>query len=339
MSKAVFIDRDNTIIDDPGYISDPDSEKLLPGVELAIKSLAQAGFKNMVCTNQSGIARGMLTEEDLDAIHAELRRQLADKGAHLDAIYYCPFHPQGTIEQYARESDLRKPKPGMLLQAAEQHGLDLPQCWMVGDSARDIEAGQRAGCRTIRVKTAGGEMSQASQGSEAQADYTVRNLVEAARIIVRETDRSETWDTATPSAAIGGSGPDLKIRMPEPEPQPEPKPAPKPDPKPEPQAAPESDEPTKPVKSDGDEFMDDSRVRMEILSHVRRLVRSNEIEEFSFLKLAGGIVQMLALLTLLIAVLYVLGSRPRISVATFWAIICVALQTMAMTFFTIQRNK
>ena len=335
MSKAVFIDRYNTIIDDPGYISDPDAVKLLPGVELAIKSLAQAGFKNMVCTNQSGIARGMLTEDDLDAIHAELRRQLADKGAHLDAIYYCPFHPQGTIEQYARESDLRKPKPGMLLQAADQHGLDLAQCWMVGDSARDIEAGQRAGCRTIRVKTAGGETSQASQGSEAQADYTVRNLVEAARIIVRETDRSETWDTATPSAAIGSSSPDLKIRMPEPEPEPEPKPQSEP----ESQSAPESGEPGKPAKSDGDEFIDDSRVRMEILSHVRRLVRSNEIEEFSFLKLAGGIVQMLALLTLLIAVLYVLGTRPRISSATFWAIICVALQTMALTFFTIQRNK
>ncbi|MDP7288001.1 MAG: HAD family hydrolase, partial [Phycisphaerae bacterium] len=155
MSKAVFIDRDNTIIDDPGYISDPAAVKLLPGVELAIKSLAQTGFKNIVCTNQSGIARGMLTEEGLDSIHAELRRQLGDKGAHLDAIYYCPFHPQGTVEKYACESDLRKPKPGMLLKAAADLDLDLSECWMVGDSARDIEAGQRAGCRTIRVRTAG----------------------------------------------------------------------------------------------------------------------------------------------------------------------------------------
>ena len=86
--------------------------------------------------------------------------------------------------------------------------------------------------------------------------------------------------------------------------------------------------------------MDDSRVRLEILSHVRRLVRSSELEEFSFLKLAGGIVQMLALLTLLIAVIYVLGTRPnRFVVSTFWAVMSVALQTMALTFFTIQRNK
>ncbi|MDP6542713.1 MAG: HAD family hydrolase [Phycisphaerae bacterium] len=317
MSKAVFIDRDNTIIEDPGYISDPDSVKLLPGVELAIKSLAQAGFKNVVCTNQSGVARGMLTEDDLESIHAEVRRQLADKGAHLDAIYYCPFHPEGTIDQYACESDLRKPKPGMLLKAADEFDLELAQCWMVGDSARDIEAGQRAGCRTIRVRVAGEASTTGERGEDAaQADFTVRNLVEAARIIVRETDRTGTWEAVTPSAAVATAPPDSQERSPQPEvPLPE------------------------PVEGD-DVPIDDSRVRMEILSHVRRLVRHSELEEFSFLKLAGGIVQMLALLTLLIAVLYFLGSEPgRVPVATFWATISVAMQAMALTFFTIQRNK
>jgi len=318
MSKAVFIDRDNTIIEDPGYISDPAAVKLLPGVELAIKSLAQAGFKSVVCTNQSGVARGMLTEDDLESIHAEVRRQLADKGAHLDAIYYCPFHPQGTIDQYACDSDLRKPKPGMLLQAAEEFDLELAQCWMVGDSARDIEAGQRAGCRTIRVRVAG-ETSASSQRDDeeaAQADFTVRNLVEAARIIVRETDRTGTWEAVTPSAAVATAPPDSQGRSPEPTPR-------------------------SPEPGEGDDVpMDDSRVRMEILSHVRRLVRHSELEEFSFLKLAGGIVQMLALLTLLVGVLYFLGSGiSRIAVATFWAIISMALQVMALTFFTIQRNK
>jgi len=337
MSKAVFLDRDNTIIEDPGYISDSGSVKLLPGVELAIKSLSQTGFKNIVCTNQSGIARGMLTEEDLESIHAELRRQLGEKGAHVDAIYYCPFHPQGTIDKYSRESELRKPKPGMLLKAAGQLGLDLSKCWMVGDAARDIEAGQRAGCRTIRVRGAG-EMSQAAQRDDesVQADFTVRNLVEAARIIVRETNRTDTWEAVTPSAALATSTRDVSARPEQVELQPKSGPEPKPEPKPEPQSGPE---PKTSGGSDGDDVMDDSRVRMEILSHVRRLVRSNEIEEFSFLKLAGGIVQMLALLTLLIAVLYVLGVRPRIPAATFWAVISVALQTMALTFFTIQRNK
>jgi len=315
MNKAVFMDRDNTIIEDPGYISDSDAVKLLPGVELAIKSLAQAGFMNVVCTNQSGVARGMLTEDDLENIHAEVRRQLADKGAHLDAIYYCPFHPQGTIDRYACESDLRKPKPGMLLQGEKEFDLDLSQCWMVGDSARDIEAGQRAGCRTIRVRVAG-EISPTAQRDDdaVQADFTVRNLVEAARIIVRETDRTGTWETATPSAAVATVPPDSQGRSPQ--------------------------APSRSSEEDDDRPMDDSRVRLEILSHLRRLVRYSELEEFSFLKLAGGIVQMLALLTLLIAILYVLGSGiDRIAVATFWAILSVALQVMALTFFTIQRNK
>jgi len=316
MSKAVFIDRDNTIIEDPGYISDPGAVKLLPGVELAIKSLAQAGFKSIVCTNQSGVARGMLTEDDLESIHAEVRRQLADKGAHLDAIYYCPFHPQGTIDQYACESDLRKPKPGMLLRAAEELDLELAQSWMVGDSARDIEAGQRAGCRTIRVRIAGETSTTTSERNvdAAQADFTVRNLVEAARIIVRENDRTGTWEAVTPSAAVATAPPNSQGRSPQPDAR---------------------------LSEEGDDApMDDSRVRMEILSHVRRLVRHSELEEFSFLKLAGGIVQMLALLTLLIAVLYFLGSGSgRVPVATFWAIISVAMQAMALTFFTIQRNK
>ena len=150
--KAVFLDRDNTVIEDPGYISDPQVVKLLPGVELAIKSLAQAGYKVVVVTNQSGVARGLLTEEMLERIHTELRRQLGQHGAHLDGVYYCPFHPEGTVEQYAKDSDLRKPKPGMLLKAAQELDIDVSASWMVGDSARDIEAGQRAGCRTVRVR-------------------------------------------------------------------------------------------------------------------------------------------------------------------------------------------
>ena len=127
--KAVFIDRDNTLLDDPGYLTDPAGLKLLPGVELALKSLSQAGFKLIVVTNQSGIARGMMTIEQLQVIHETMRQMLADKGAHIDAIYYCPFHPDGTVAEFAVESDLRKPKPGMLLKASEQWQLDLASCW------------------------------------------------------------------------------------------------------------------------------------------------------------------------------------------------------------------
>jgi len=249
MNRAVFMDRDNTIIEDPGYLNDPDGVKLLPGVELAIKSLAQAGFKTVVCTNQSGVARGMLSEDDLQAIHAEVRRQLADKGAHLDGIYYCPYHPRGTVEEYAVESESRKPQPGMLLKAAEEFSLDLSESWMVGDSARDIEAGQRAGCRTIRVRVKG-ETATEREDDAVQADFTVRNLVEAARIVMRETDRTETWAAPRPSATVAT--------------------APKGQP-----SQPLEAVPGAPGEDDASP-MSDSRVRMEILSHLRRLVRQSE---------------------------------------------------------------
>ena len=148
-------------------------------------------------------------------------------------------------------------------------------------------------------------------------------------MIVRETDRTDTWEAATPSAAIGTTPPDLRVVSSDSQQQTEP-----PD-----ESEPRGDQPAGAPAEQDEELVDDSRVRLEILSHVRRLVRNSEIEEFSFLKLAGGIVQMLALLTLLISVIYVLGSQPRIPAATFWAVISVALQTMALTFFTIQRNK
>ncbi|MDP7163353.1 MAG: HAD family hydrolase [Phycisphaerae bacterium] len=314
MNRAVFLDRDHTLIEDPGYLSDPDAVKLLPGVELAIKSLHQAGYKIVVCTNQSAIARGILTEESLEKIHAEMRRQLADKGAHLDAIYYCPYHPEGTVDKYAMQSDLRKPKPGMLLKGAKEHDIDLSQSWMVGDSPRDIEAGHRAGCRTIRMRL-GGEVSSAEGADEdVQADFTVRNLVDAARIVLRETDRTATWDSARPTAAVATAPAASEVQ-------------------PDCARAQEGDPRAGPVS------MSDSQVRMEILSHLRRLVRRGEHEEFSFLKLAGGIVQMLALLTLLIAVLKVLASHPRLNDAIFWALIAIALQVMSLTFFSIHRNK
>jgi D,D-heptose 1,7-bisphosphate phosphatase len=206
--KAVFLDRDNTIIDDPGYIGDPSLVRLLPGVEQAIKSLQAAGYKIVVVTNQSGIARGLLTEAMLERIHDELRRQLAVKEAYLDAIYYCPYHPEGTVEGYAIDSGLRKPRPGMLLKAAGEMDLELAGSWMVGDSPRDIEAGQRAGCRTIRVRTRQTapkqQMDQEDEG--VQADFTVRNLAEAAKIILRgDEQHAEPAQAVEPVQPADGS--------------------------------------------------------------------------------------------------------------------------------------
>ena len=154
---AVFLDRDKTIIADPGYIADPRQVSLLPGAAEAIRRWNAAGFAVVVVTNQSGVARGLLTEERLAEIHQRLRDLLQADGARLDAIYYCPFldGPEAVVERYRMDSELRKPKPGMLRLAAQDLGLDLSRSWMIGDSRHDVTAGAAAGCRTILIDPAG----------------------------------------------------------------------------------------------------------------------------------------------------------------------------------------
>jgi len=315
-NKGVFLDRDHTLIEDPGYLTDRSAVKLLPGVETAVKSLSQAGYKVAVVTNQSGIARGLLTEEALENIHDEMRRQLAERGAHLDAIYYCPYHPEGTVERYARESDLRKPQPGMLIEAAKELDIDLKSSWMVGDSPRDIEAGQRAGCRTIRVRIRT-HYPPGEEDEDVQADFTVRNLVDAARVIMREAAEAEPPSTpgmqpagvvAAEAPSAGGIAPPVQAAAP------------------------------KPGAPGGAEPMDDSQVRREILQHVRHLVHMEAHEEFNVTKLIAGIVQVLALLGLLIVFWKLLGGPERLAEATVWGLIAVTLQVMALTFFMMQRK-
>lgn len=152
-NKAVFLDRDNTLIHDPGYISRPDQVVLIDGVPEALKRLRDMGYLLVLATNQSAVARGLVSEQGLLQIHQHLQDLLASSvlGGGLDAIYYCPFHPEAIIEAYRCQSELRKPAPGMLLVAAEQLQIDLRRSWCIGDSERDIQAGIAAGCRTIWI--------------------------------------------------------------------------------------------------------------------------------------------------------------------------------------------
>ena len=149
---AVFLDRDGTLIEHVHYLSDPASVRLLPGAAEALKKLRRAGFAVVLVTNQSAIGRGMLTEDRLEQIHTEMRRQLAACGATIDGIYYCPVAP-GSDDRSVVEHPDRKPGPGMLLRAAADLKLDLAASWMVGDLISDVWAGLNAGCRSILLES------------------------------------------------------------------------------------------------------------------------------------------------------------------------------------------
>ncbi len=158
---AVFFDRDNTLIANDGDLGDPALVKLLPGVGPAVASVRGLGFKVVVVTNQGGVARGKYSEADVERVHERLSElvRAGANGAAIDGFYFCPYHPEGTVEAYRCEHALRKPRPGMLLKAAQEMGLDLSRSWMVGDQMRDIEAGKLAGVRTVLLTSEADSMT------------------------------------------------------------------------------------------------------------------------------------------------------------------------------------
>ncbi len=153
--KAVFLDRDGTINKYVGFLRNIDDFELLPGVSNAIKTINNSGYLAIIVTNQPVIARGEVTYEELNAIHNKMQTLLGREGAYVDAIYYCPHHPhkgyEGEIPELKIQCECRKPKPGMLLEAANDFNIDLVQSWMVGDGENDIKAGKAAGCKTVLI--------------------------------------------------------------------------------------------------------------------------------------------------------------------------------------------
>jgi D-glycero-D-manno-heptose 1,7-bisphosphate phosphatase len=145
LHPALFLDRDGVINEDFGFVHRTGEFELVSGVTDLIKAANQSGFRVIVVTNQSGIGRGIFTEEDFHRLTAHMRAVIEEAGGHIDAVYFCPHHPTDAIGAYRQACDCRKPAPGMVLQAAREHDLDLRQSLLVGDSARDIEAGQAAG--------------------------------------------------------------------------------------------------------------------------------------------------------------------------------------------------
>lgn len=146
---ALFLDRDGTLIRDEPYRDTPKGMKLLPNVARGLRAWISSGFTPVIVTNQSGLARGLFTRKTLGIIHARLLDLLRDGGASIEAVYVCPHLPGGKVRRYARRCACRKPKPGLLKRAARDLGLDLRGSVTIGDSPRDVEAGRKAGTKTV----------------------------------------------------------------------------------------------------------------------------------------------------------------------------------------------
>lgn len=177
---AVFLDRDGTINVEAGYITDLANLKLMPGAGGAIRRLNELGIPAILATNQSGPARGYYPETWVHALNDRVQALLAAEGARLDDMFYCPHLPDGVVPAYTLECSCRKPETGMLTDAAEKHGLDLSVSYMIGDKATDVEVGQRAGCRTVLLRSGFGEQVIAGEYQwPVKPDFVADTIVEA----------------------------------------------------------------------------------------------------------------------------------------------------------------
>jgi len=187
--RAIFMDRDGTVCEEVGYVNHVDRIRLLPRSAEAIHLANQAGFQTVIVTNQAGVARGYFDEDLVHEVHDAVRRQLADAGARIDGIYYCPHHPEVGAPPYRRECDCRKPGPGMLLRAREEMGIDLASSYMVGDTVKDLGAGRAVGATTVLVLTGygRGEREHQSHRWTVHPDHVCEDLLEAVQwILARE---------------------------------------------------------------------------------------------------------------------------------------------------------
>jgi D-glycero-D-manno-heptose 1,7-bisphosphate phosphatase len=190
---AVFLDKDGTLVEDVPYNVDPAKVRLRPGAGPALRRLADEGFALVVVTNQSGVARGLFPAEALHDVKVRLREVLAPFGAELIGFHACPHHPQGSVPPFDRECECRKPKPGLLLRAAEAQGLDLHRSWMVGDILDDIEAGRRAGCRTVLIDDPNSPSGETEWrgGGYRTPHAVVAGLEDASRVILAAAGKRE----------------------------------------------------------------------------------------------------------------------------------------------------
>lgn len=200
MHKAIFIDKDGTLIPDIPYNVNPALITLAPGAGAALRRFREAGYKLVVISNQAGVARGLFTEDALPPVFERLNALLEPFGVALDAWYYCPHLPDGTVKEYAQQCACRKPGAALLRQAAADLQIDLGASWMIGDIETDSEAGKRAGCRTILIEKPGDPMTPDKLNPQNQPDYLIHSW-EAAQAIVAAAPVTAQLSAAEPEEA------------------------------------------------------------------------------------------------------------------------------------------
>lgn len=179
--KAVFIDKDGTLIVDVPNNVDPKYIHLDPDAGPALQQLQQAGYRLFIISNQAGVAHGYFQENALVDVMNQVHYLLKPFDVKIDGFYYCPHHPDGAIPAYAIPCSCRKPEPGLILRAAQEHGIDLTASWMIGDILNDVEAGNRAGCRTILLDN--GNETEWQSTANRMPTHTVRNWIKAAELM------------------------------------------------------------------------------------------------------------------------------------------------------------
>jgi D-glycero-D-manno-heptose 1,7-bisphosphate phosphatase len=184
---AVFLDRDGTLIEDVAYLDRPEKVALYPWSIAAIQALNRAGLRVVLVTNQSGVARGFFDEEMVGVVHRHLALLLEAGGAFLDAYYYCPHHPNGTVAAYTQICACRKPARGLVDRAVAELGVDPSRSFSVGDRWLDVALGRGAGARGVLVRTGFGAAEESQPPADLVADAVVNNLVEAVGWILAQT--------------------------------------------------------------------------------------------------------------------------------------------------------
>lgn len=195
--RAVFLDRDGVIneliyYEEHGIVDSPftpEQMKVFPWVPEAIRRLKELGFKVIIASNQPGIAKGHFSRETFRRIRERMLSQIERDGVRIDGEYYCFHHPEAVVEELRVNCDCRKPKPGLLLRASRELGIDLSSSWMVGDGIVDIKAGKEAGCWTIFIGRLKCDICRLMDENGARPDFIASNLLEAAKIIEKETRR------------------------------------------------------------------------------------------------------------------------------------------------------